>query len=366
MPALLIAVTLPVILRKPSMKKIIVLILLFVSLKSIGQKSELNIAIDERIETLYSVAFLNDYFLIGEHQNLYKQKLDKNLQPLKKHKAVQLFDSLSKKYNFSYYRTVEWVLLFSDFPEFKKIKEKTDKYETVPKSKEYLLENFREELIKFNQDTLFQSYLNEIKPLNKKIISQIKKSETLNELPTYLENFYGKKLNSYNLILSPLLHSGGFNSETINQNGEKEVYALIGPNGEIDFVPYFDKSYLETDLILHEFGHSFVNPLMEKHEKAIESLKPKYFTEKLEKHAKYQGYSKWKFVFNELLVRATTIKIAEKNFGKEKANELLEYEKSIGFGVVESILEILNEYDQNRNKYTDFDKFYPTLIERMK
>jgi hypothetical protein len=71
-------------------------------------------------------------------------------------------------------------------------------------------------------------------------------------------------------------------------------------------------------------------------------------------------------VFNELLVRATTIKIAEKNFGKEKANELLEYEKSIGFGVVESILEILNEYDQNRNKYTDFDKFYPTLIERMK
>jgi len=348
------------------MRKIIVLILLFTSLNSIGQKAELNISIDERIETLYSVAFLNDYFLINEHENLYKKEIRENLQSLKNHKAIQLFDSLSKNYNFSYFRTVEWVLQFSDFPKFKKIKEKVDNYETVPKAKKNLLENFRKELIKFNQDTLFQSYLSEIKPINQKVISQVKESETISELPTYLEKFYGKKLNSYNLILSPLLHSGGFNSEIINQNGEKEVYALIGPNGEIDFMPYFDKNYLETDLILHEFGHSFVNPLMEKHDKEIESLKSKCFTEKLEKYAKYQGYSEWKFVFNELLLRATTIKIAEKNFGKEKANELLEYEKSIGFGLVENILEILKEYDQNRNKYTDFYKFYPTLIERMK
>ena len=348
------------------MKKIITLILLIFSVKSMGQKSELNISIDDRIETLYSVAFLNDYYLIGQHQNLYKQKIEKNLLPLKNHKAVQLFDTLSKKYNFSYYRTVEWVLQFSNFPEFKKIKEKAEKYETVPKSKEYLLKNFKKELINFNRDTLFQSYLNEMKPINQEIISEIKKSETIRELPKYLESFYGEKLNSYNLILSPLLHSGGFNSELINKNGKKEVYALIGPNGEIDFIPNFDKSYLETDLILHEFGHSFVNPLLEKYHEEIEDLKSKYYTPKLEKYAKYQGYSQWNYVFNELLVRATTIVIAEKHFGKERANELLEYEKSIGFGLVENILEILKEYQQHRDKYSNFSEFYPVLIERMK
>src|SRR5690625_7548087 len=102
-------------------------------------------------------------------------------------------------------------------------------------------------------------------------------------------------------------------------------------------MPYFDKNYLETDLILHEFGHSFVNPLMEKHDKEIESLKSKCFTEKLEKYAKYQGYSEWKFVFNELLSRATTIKIAAKNFGKEKTNKLLENKKSIGIELNEKL-----------------------------
>ncbi|QFZ54231.1 DUF4932 domain-containing protein [Oceanihabitans sp. IOP_32] len=341
------------------MKKSILLILFLVSIKSIGQKSELKITIDERIETLYSVAFLDNYFLIGKHDNLYKQKLVKQLQPLKQHKAVQLFDSLSKNHHFTYYRTVEWALQHSNFPEFRKINKNLGDNQT-------LLEEFREELIKFNQDSLFQHYWEVVKPINEQIISQIKKSETIDELPIYLEKYYGKKLSSYNLILSPLLHSGGFNSEITDQNGKKEVYALIGPNGEIDFVPYFDKNYMETDMILHEFGHSFVNPLVEKYDIEIERLKSKYFTQKLEENAKLQGYGEWKYVFNELLLRATTIQIAQKHFGKEKANKLLEYEKSIGFELVEKILEILREYETNRNKYVDFDKFYPILIERMK
>lgn len=116
---------LPVILKNQLlMKKSILLILFLVSIKSIGQKSELKITIDERIETLYSVAFLDNYFLIGKHDNLYKQKLVKQLQPLKQHKAVQLFDSLSKNHHFTYYRTVEWALQHSNFPEFQKNQQK--------------------------------------------------------------------------------------------------------------------------------------------------------------------------------------------------------------------------------------------------
>lgn len=215
------------------MNKIIIqTLLLLISLNCLGQESKLNITIDERIETLYAVAYFDDYFLINNHENLYKNTLKNKLQGLKDHKAVQLFDSLSTKYNFSYYRTVEWILQFSNFPEFQKVKEKADNYSTVPENKKYLLEEFRKELIKFNQDTLFQKYLKAVKPLNEKVISQVKNSETIDKLPSFLEDYYGKKLNSYNLILSPLIHAGGFNSEIINKNGESEVYAILGPNGK--------------------------------------------------------------------------------------------------------------------------------------
>ncbi len=347
------------------MKKSILLILLLVSLKSIGQKSELNITIDERIETIYSIAFLDNYFLVSKHDNLYKSKLKKKLNALKNHKAVVLFGTISKKYGFNFHKVTHWALQFGKFPELNKVREVAKPYSFVKNEKSYLIENFKKEFISFNQDSLFQEYLTEIKPLNQKVINQVKTSKTIQELPTYLEKYYGTELGSYNLILSPLVHSGGFNAEFI-ENGKKEVYAIIGPNGEIDFIPYFDQDYLETDMILHEFGHSFVNPLMDKYDKEIESLKNKYFTKKLEQSGKNQGYKEWKYIFNELLLRATTIKITEKNFGIEKAKNLLDFEKSIGFELVENIIEILNEYENNRDKYPIFNKFYPILIERMK
>lgn len=349
------------------MKYRLLIIFILASLISYSQTNELKISIDERIETLYIVASLNDYFLVSNHDSEYKHLLKKDLKELKSHKAVQLFDTLSKKYHFTFFRPVEWTLQFSSFPEFKKIKSRADNSGlTYPKEKEYLLKKFRKELILFHQDSLVQKYLREVTPLNKKVISQVKSSSSINQLTSYLEEYYGKNFGSYHLIISPLLHSGGFNAEMINDKGEKEIYALIGPNGEIDFIPYFDKDYLEMDLIIHEFGHSFVNPLIEKYNDEVESLKTKYFTEKLKKDAKSQGYSEWKYVFNELLLRATTIRIAEQNFGKEKAEKLLNYEKSVGFSLVENIVEILKEYDLNRDKYDVFDKFYPTLIERMK
>ena len=348
------------------MKLKILFLSLFLSQILFSQKTKLNISIDDRIETLYSIAYFDDYFLVNKHANIYKNTLDQKLKTLKNHRAVALFDSISKKYNFSYYRPVEWILQHSEFPKLQKTKRKIDENdETITKGKEYLLEDFKKELIKFNQDSLFQKYLKGIKPINDKVIKTVSESKSIKFLPDYLEEYYGTKLSSYNLILSPLLHTGGFNSEIINEKGEKEVYAIIGPNGEIDFYPHFDKDYLEMDMILHEFGHSFVNHLTDKYANQIENLKTEYYDENLQKNGKKQGYSKWKYVFNEILLRAIVINITRSKFGNEKANKLLEFEKSVGFDLVEKVSEKLIIYEKNRKKYKKFEDFYPTLLKEL-
>lgn len=347
------------------MRKYIFPILLLVSLKSIGQKPELNITIDERIETIYTIAFLDDYFLINNHDNLYKSKLNHTFKALKNHKAVALFDTLSKKHGFNFNNITDWVLQFGEFPELNKVREVVNPEPFDESKGDYLIRKFKKELISFNQDSLFQAYLIEVKALNNKVINQVKQSKSIQHLPAYLEEYYGSKLGSYHLILSPLVHSGGFNSKFI-ADGEIEVYAIIGPNGEIEHIPYFEKEYLEMDMILHEFGHSFVNPLTDKFQKEIETIKAKYYNETLREDGKSQAYGDWKQLFNELVIRAITIRIANKNFGTEKAQELLNYEKSIGFSLVENIVEILEEYENSREKYSKFGAFYPILIERMK
>jgi hypothetical protein len=349
------------------MKLRFIILILSTSQLLFSQKTKLNITIDNRIETLYSVAYFDNYFLANKHANIYKNTLNKIATPLKNHRAVALFDSISKKYHFSYNRPVEWILLFSDFPEFKKINNtKNANIESIEKGKENLLEEFKNELIKFNQDSLFQKYLKEIKPINEKVINKVLESKTILDLPNYLEEYYGTKLYSYNLILSPLIHSGGFNSEIINQRGETEVYTTIGPNGEIDFYPHFEKEYLETDMILHEFGHSFVNPMLKKFNEQVENLKTKYYDDKLIKNGKEEGYNEWKYVFNEILLRSVVINITRLKYGNKNADKLLEYEKSIGFDLVEKISEKLKSYEEDRVTFKKFEDFYPILLNDLK
>lgn len=348
------------------MRKITLLLIIILCSYCSGQKSKLNISIDERIETIYAIAFLGNYSLINSHDNLYKQALQEKYSGLKTHKAVALFDSLSNKKGFSGYKIADWALQFDRFPALNIVNKPAEVYNFIKNDPDNILGNFKREFASFNQDPLFREYWKEMQEVGQKVIRQVESSPNIQKLPSYLEKYYGGKLNSYHLILSPFLHTGGFNSEMITPNGRKEVFALVGPNGEIDFYPYFDRDYIETDMILHEFGHSFVNPVTTRYEKEIETLKEKYYTKTLQKTAKQQGYSTWYDVFNELLLRAATLRITETHFGKEKSRALLEDEKSAGFGLAENIASILKEYEQNRKKYPVFEKFFPTLLEKMK
>lgn len=356
-------------LKYSTTKKII--LLLFFSFHFLGfsqEKPKLNITIDERVETLYAIANFDNYFLLSKHNTANKIELNKKkYNQLKNAEAVKMFDTLSNKYNFNAYKPIEWILQYSNFPKFKKEKKIADtiNIESIASDKKYLLKDFRNEILKFNQDSLFQKYLKTTKEINEETISKVKKSTTIDKLPQFLEEYYGTKLFSYNLILSPFLHDGGFNLELINDKGQKEVYAVVGPNGEIYFTPIFDKESIEMDLILHEFGHSFVNPLVDANYEKIEKLRSKFYGEKLQIVGKDEGYGDWKYVFDELLLRATTIKITEKYFGKESAKKLLENEKKVGFYLVEDFCKILDEYNLNRKKYKKFGDFFPIFLERL-
>ncbi|WPC11137.1 hypothetical protein LEQ04_10955 [Riemerella anatipestifer] len=102
--------------------KTAVVVLSLVSQLFFSQKSKLNISIDERIETLYAVAHYSNYFLTSKHPSLNKIALDNDFKSLRNHRAVSLFDSLSKKYDFAFTRPVDWLLEHSNFPEFVKTK----------------------------------------------------------------------------------------------------------------------------------------------------------------------------------------------------------------------------------------------------
>ena len=92
-----------------------------------------------------------------------------------------------------------------------------------------------------------------------------------------IEKHYGQKRYAYKIILSPLHGSFGFSSMTHTKQGDT-YYATVGPSYESGEFPELYKETLFQDLVIHEFRHSFCNPLIDKFysrlEKASALLKP--------------------------------------------------------------------------------------------
>lgn len=332
------------------------------------QKNKLSaefISVNEQVELLYTIEYLAKAPLVSEHQTLIKWDIDDSLSKFSNDKAVILFKKMRKEYGFGYWRPLNWLLQYSDFPNLEKKRTALDSADLIDENGIKYLTEFRNALIDFYKKTNFHSFYLQHREFYDKLIDEVKKSRTIEKIPEYLENFYGTKLYSYNVILSPLLHQGGYNLEFKNANNQIEVYAIIGPNGEIEFNPTFDKDFLEKDLMIHEFSHSFVNPLVDKYKNQILNLETKYFNEKLKKSAKNQGYSEWTSVFDEILVRANTILITQKNYGEKDAQNLLEYEVNSGFYLIPRILEIMKEYNSNRQIYKKYEDFFPILIKKL-
>ena len=353
------------------MRTKILILFIIISTNLFSQKTDNKsnpefIIADERVELLYTIEYLSKSPFVSHHQTLIKWEIDDNFLQFSNHEAVRLFKEMEQNYGFTYYRPLNWILQFSDFPNLEKQRSAINCGKLINNDNIQYLEKFRKSLIDFYNETDYRSFYLKQQEFYEKFITETKKSKSLTKIPHYLENFYGTKLHSYNVILSPLLHQGGYNLEFKNNIDSIEVFAIIGPNGEIEFSPIFDKDFLEKDLMIHEFSHSFVNPLVERYETLILDLEVKYFNDSLKKSAKNEGYSDWITVFDEILVRTNTILITKDNYGEVDANNLLEYELNAGFYLIPRILEIMTEYENNRQEYKTYDDFIPILIKKLK
>ncbi len=327
--------------------------------------SKLQFGFDKRVETVYFVLMLTGEYdiLISRHPSTYKSAVSKYFSKYKDHKAVFYAKSLiANGFGFDY--AANWIFQFTDFPEFQQRNKVNFPFSTLSLNAD-TIELFRKELITFYTETKCDSFFIRQKNFLNEMISNTESTFLRRDLPQFIGEYYGTQKDAdFYVTLSPLLHGGGYGIDCDNKvKNKKELIALVGPNGEIDFVPVFDKTFLEQDLIIHEFGHSYANQIVD----SYASLTQKYentlypsIKEKLED----EGIGKESFMY-ELLVRAITIRIVHNTYGKAAADKLLEYELSIGFKYVADVADELKNYELNRSKYPTLKDFFPQIIKRL-
>lgn len=201
-----------------------------------------------------------------------------------------------------------------------------------------------------------------------KAIEDVKKNLPTEGFIETLEMYYGKQNKAYILNPSPVLFPGfGFGKRIVTDEGLL-VFNTFGPfrpgrSNHTEFHFHFDNADRIRDLSVHEFGHSFVNPITELPESKELIEQYAYLFEPLKEYMGQQGYRTWWICVTEHLVRLGEIRIAMAMQDHETADKLRnDYTVHRHFIYLPHLEAKITEYESNRDKYPTFSDFFPLLL----
>lgn len=342
------------------MKKIVVLFLLvFVTLIVYSQEVKLTATVDERTELLgivFRLAEADEY--INNTLSSYSKDIDEYFASFKNHDVVNFAKKVRAKRGVSYDAVMSMAINI----------EITDSIRFLPNTSidnldsRWGVKNAKTFIVYLNQfyreSNFHQFYQN-----HSKVYSAATENFNyiLKDLNTkWFEYFYGVETHgAFNIIVS-LTNSGNYGPEINYSDGRKNLYAIMGVS-KADSLgnPIFSKSIF--GVIVHEFNHSFCNSLVDEHYSILGQEAKQLYKENSELFNE-QAYGDAKTVMCEMLVRACVIKYFQnRNENSEFINRLIANEQRYGFLWIDKLVNWLNVYSENRNKYPTLNSFMPEV-----
>ncbi len=175
-------------------------------------------------------------------------------------------------------------------------------------------------------------------------------------------SFYGfTPTGNYNLILSLTNGRGSYGPSVKYNDGHEDIYAVMGIQ-HIDSlgVPYYNQKAIPT--IIHEFNHSFCNPLILLYFRDMEPHADKFY-ELVKDKMQAQHYGSSKTMLYESLVRACVINYYQyMKASDSRIKGMIYTEKSKGFIWIEELFNLLTVYENSRDKYLTLKDYMPEIV----
>jgi len=325
-------------------------------------QKRLSITVDLRIELLAVVQHFTSWAQKGhiKSKTTYKDDIDHYFGESKDHPVIAYAESLIDA-DFAYDAPVQFMLHHDDPPELVQKTPYSDYLIKRAGGEENLME-FADELRSFARRTDFTRFYKAHKPLYDTLIAEVDSLLEGKDYVQALEDFYGESKSSYNLILSPLF-SGNYGIP-IKTKEEYDLFAAIGPCSlKGKRTTFASLNYLES-MILHEWSHSFINPLVDQDFELFE--KSNALFEPIKRMMQRQAYPNWRVTLYEHLVRACGEIHLRAGLHKDfKKEESLEYHEGKGFWYISYIDSLLDVYETQREQYPTFSQFVPVIADRL-
>ncbi|MGB1004267.1 MAG: DUF4932 domain-containing protein [Salibacteraceae bacterium] len=318
--------------------------------------------IDKRVELL-SIVFR----LAGSHeysQNLfpkYIESIENHFGHFKNHNLIQFVKNELRDEGIGFSSVMSMAIHITQPPNIKPIITPfPNKSLEQPWGEENSIK-FLKLLNEFYRDANCQTFFNENEELYTTASNRFKKVYQNLDVEWY-QNFYGTKPNGEFRIIIGLGNGGAnYGPKIVENNGNEIVYAIMG-TWSVDSLSkptYEMNEYFPT--LLHEFNHSFVNHLVEKHRSDFQKSGLIIF-EIVKEEMNKQAYGNWKTMYDEALVRSAVIKyMKDHNYDKKTIQNEINEQLNSSFLFTNELVMELERYAGDREKYTTFDSFMPEI-----
>ncbi len=325
--------------------------------RQIRQAGLKRVVIDPRIELMSIVHMLGGYFLTTEANMTYKDDANRYFAKYRSHPAVTLAKKLADA-EFAFDRVPD-LLLRLTAPDA--LTWRSDLSSEIPEGipDEMQRIEFLAALRDFAKVSKFSSFFAQNRRLYNRVVRSIEPG--VNPNVEALEAYTGSSLGQWQVIAGLLMLDGGFGPRLLRKDGAFESYSLIGPYYMSSGNPDFTHSDRLQDLIVHELGHSLINPLSDQHLPSVQKYAGR-FDALREAMKKVGAYDDWLIVVNEHVLRAVTARVAAQRLGQAKADAAAAEEVKRGFAYIPKLIERLRFYEANRQKWPTLGDYYPELL----
>ena len=277
----------------------------------------------------------------------------------KNHPIIAYYQDIRAKHDISHDAVMTMAIhLEIDKGKVKFIGEKADlgkRWENVD------VDAFVDQLNKFYKDTRFRQFFEQ----HQAFYNDGLKSYETNVLQFFHQEWYSRfygtePVEQFRIIIGfgNGGHSYGPNRQLPGQ--PKEVFSICG----YCLNPTTGQPFWDAAVLIHEFNHSFVNPLLDNPTNAamMEKVGQKLL-QFSQPEMESQAYNDWHTVINESIVRAA-VYIYMREYGlvnRGTTNFLFEEVWRKGFRWTPELVAALQNYTANRGQYKTLNDFYPEI-----
>ena len=178
----------------------------------------------------------------------------------------------------------------------------------------------------------------------------------------WFDKFFGPRTRAEFYVILGMLNGGAnYGTGVRYLDGREQITPVLGAD------TFDKKGVLRFDdgivpLVVHEFGHSYTNPLVDRFAARLEAAGRRIYPHRAVV-MRPQAYANWKVMMDESLVRACVVRYLRATDGEQTAERRIGYEHERGFTWTGELSQLLGEYETNRAKFPTLEAFMPRIAD---